>query len=59
MYYTPEFEPLAEGNTTTENWRTYDVPIGQYIIGFRCNTNARFGEITKLDFLLGGEKWVA
>ena len=58
VYYTSEFEPLALGNSTTGQWRTHDIPVGQYIIGFRCNTNALYGQITKLDFLLGGTKWV-
>lgn len=57
VYYTPEEEKVSKEEQEGGVWRTHEIPAGQYIIGFRCNTDAIFGEISRLDFLLGGIPW--
>ena len=57
VYYTPDFERVSKDSEDDGAWRTHEIPVGQYVIGFRCNTDAVFGEISRLDFLLGGTPW--
>ena len=38
------------------NWRSLEIPFGQYIIGLRCNTDSSYMQM--LDLILGGTPWV-
>jgi len=51
-------EPISDEDEQKETWKTEEIPFGQYIIGFRVNTNAVPGQISRLDFLLGGTPWI-
>ena len=57
VYYTSDFERVSKNDDDEGEWRTHEIPVGQYVIGFRCNTDAVFGKISRLDFLLGGTPW--